>query len=391
MDPDLWFGHSLTNYDLNSAAATMLYAVSPVTSLDPISYSLNWFGGTDTIFLVPATNLYGAVLLVKSGGYRLVFAGGAPSPDGVQQAKDEWGYFSPFWGGNDALQGCSRVARSGAMRLMNPAGFPDFFAGATNIRMFGHSMGGNIIHAMKAILDSNLLRPQVGVVSYGAPKLGNMAFCRRFATSESNRYWLKEDVVPALPPRTDDAPAIILVVMGPIGFNRVDQWQHPQTCIQIGEPPGSWLPNNTIKLGTDAVYRNVIGEWLGGVNELTAAHSMFAYRSYFQSRVSLDTPEPVPVPVPAPFDSVTLRSRERAAQVRIGEAVMENDVQSPHSILRDWVVTPIAPGSTSRYQARLDGALWYVVRDGAVVDLGPGKRHAKLIARRLNKAAKIHH
>ncbi len=381
MKTDLWFG-DVRSDKLNEAACTILYAIAnAMLPTQPATTWPSWFDADDGFVFFPWNQGTPNTWLVRTGNDMLLFVSGSNTGAQIDGVVADWDNA----GGILDTSGVALAVRNGAAGLLGTGGTA-FFAGINRLRIFGHSLGGMIGYYLNYVAQRDYPIINGFATSYGSPKPGNRAFAFRCQAAGTQRFMMHNDLIPALPPKPEDCPATLCLWFGLGALGRLGRFVHPPVGYQCNADLSATRFEQPI-VGNTAVYTYVAGKWFGGQDDSSANHNVLAYLQWFQARVAAATPALPVTPVVPPDQQMPLTARSREQVVRIGEAMIEADVRSPTSIIRAAVVTPIDPATPDRYRPTKIGDLWYITRQGKIIDVGPAKRTAKQRARRMNKAA----
>ena len=356
-------------------------APSPVAAVTALGVSLIQSG--DIVTYYPATPTATAWLQIWSFEGSLILIQGAvdlgvveqlvPGTFGGVSYDSASGASMPFVLAADTILASIPTIRS-------IAGKPLFIA--------GHSFGGCTAEVLSQKVQSLQLSSSVRCWSYGAPRPGSQRFRDLMQAVDNSRFMTLLDVVPHLPPNSEDDLSIAAVltvgqlrlanslVQPPYGFT-VDS----STGIQPAR-------NNAVQL--DFVGFQIFGLYFGyQFGPGNAAHAIYNYKLQFQSLILRTHPQVSrPRPIPNGETPIVLTPRQLSVTVAAAEAVIRADATAPGGITRSYVVPPATFPSSPRYIAGRDGKVWVVKLSGQIVGVSTGKRSAKILARKWNRAAR---
>lgn len=250
--------------------------------------------------------------------------------------------------------------------------------------LIGHSFGGSVCEVMAQIVAQNMAPSSIVCWSFGAPRPGNEQFQRQFLGAQSFRFFNDMDVVPVLPPHTNESA--------------ISQFALPVSSAQFCN--GQVQIANGRSIASDGTITNTeetslpfpivepsLAAWISGATFWQAqSHSPAEYR-----RRLMLSPAPPANPIgpnrTAPSDleqplDLSVRQLNRA----IDQAIDTLPSSTVPTVLP--VMTPAT--TTSRYFIRHRRGGWGVWFQGTMIAFSRSKRTARLIARTgngINKTA----
>lgn len=265
----------------------------------------------------------------------------------------------------------------------NPA---TLFANKQNVYLVGHSYGGAVACAAAVFFSVATVRPNITLITYGAPRVGTFQGAQFVSRNNPTRWWLTADPVPYIPPWPNECESLAAVLPTSIrqGFGDMTQcsggWEITAT--------GDISSNNNTSRRVPRVWLSV-GQYLSGSDAFFSPnHAIGVYNAAFAAAVAQndiippDPPQPPPQPPP----------HNTPAQIRrileIGEAVIEADATNPQGVTRNYAPPPVTDPSAPSYRAARDGHVWVIKLGDEIVCAATGKRAAKVLARKWNRSAR---
>lgn len=264
---------------------------------------------------------------------------------------------------------------------------PNINHDTTRLYLFGHSYGagGLMAIAHRAIL---LATGQgVSCITYGIPRYGSILACRFMARREFVRWYCSDDAVRWLPPHADEVPSLYAVLDSDLTRGM------DLTCaVPWGYglyPNGRVLQDEGEPGRTHAVALSLLA-YMGGNGFGSYTHSIDEYSRRFQlAELALPgIPKRIDTNVPTEQPLVLNAAAERHWRNE-GVADINTGVTTNTLPPTDFTVAPPGTARTVRYRRRKRGRIWTVEYAGVVVAIGPGKRRAGVIARRLNRTRAV--
>lgn len=253
-------------------------------------------------------------------------------------------------------------------------------------QIIGHSYGAGVACALAVILAGQGKFLNGRLVTYGMPKVGNFVGCTRVLQQRITQWVLEGDPIVRMPPVRAEAPGLYAVLPRSVadGWN-VQQYISSSFLITTAGD----ISQNRL---TVAVMQNLYlsaAEFLASPDSFgDTTHQIAAYNGAFNSAVGKNAVVPTnPAPLPQP-PFVRETARQREALIRIGEAAIFADATSPTGVTRTYAVVPVTTPTAPRYQARHTGTSWVIYLGTDAVAVGTGKRQAKSLARKWNRAAR---
>lgn len=336
---------------------------------------------TDQRIFLPITNLAPPTVVIRWQGGMFVFCAGTSGTIHVPALLDGWANpaSSPDqeWGVTAAF---SKAARQ--IIANSPS---SFFAGIpAKIFLAGHSYGGAVMQAL-AIHLRNLGSEEPKVWSYGSPRPGNKVCQTLLANVSNTRFFGDDDPVRFIPPRASDLPSLTAVLANDL-IAGMDSQVQAKTGWQI-DATGNIAKYEGAPTGLHPVTVN-IAAWIADYSGFRSVnHSPETYIARFALANSLPVTPTVAI-VPSPIEyPYTVRPRQLDAIQEAGYAEIQANANTATGINSSIVVAQIPANSPLRYRARKSGKVWVVKLGADIVGAGPGKRKAKTLARKLNRAA----
>jgi len=319
---------------------------------------------------------------VRDGYNVIVFIRGITERSQGKLIADEWTLddrFAPPYFVSRAYKNIADV--------MFPSNLNLLFQGASRVRIFGHSSGGCVGQLLAARLLAETTITDVECTSYGSPKPGSLAFAHRMRSVRNVRFDAAGDYVPAMPPNPSEAPGFTLFAFGAFSWTRLSSWVHPLRGWQL-ENDGSYFNREVPIVPPNAFSSYLDIAIMGQASGFWAPHAIANYKGLFLKRLQDGIGFIPPAPYQQPEQPTHINSTERTRIARSGEQAIVADVRSATSVIRNTTLTPINASDPTTYVGRPLEGTWYVTRGQAIVDVGPGKRKAKSLARAFNRAAK---
>lgn len=263
--------------------------------------------------------------------------------------------------------------------------FPIVLNATRDLLIFAHSLGSIAALAMGVILKRQFPTKLIEVSTYGSPRPGIQSLQNLVGRLlPTIRFYTAADPVRWIPPHSNEVGTVSvftpphLMAGCNLQVQTSDPWQLDDDGT-IHNTPGEPNPTNAVAL---SVFRWCISPQ-GFAN---AAHNIEYYKVRFANQVGSEiVPQPaIPKPTqPQPFIPSTRREREIETQA------LADINQAVHSgTMPDVVVNApsLVNPSDPSYKRRKAGRIWVVTLGADIVAVGPGKRRAGSLARRLNRA-----
>lgn len=286
----------------------------------------------------------------------------------------------------------SAVYASGACRAFENAALdilaihtPEMLGNTTHTRIFGHSYGGAVGEVMMDYLCNVRDFSNVQCASYGAPRPGTAVFQQRMERLSNTRWFTGDDPVRFIPPHLDEAPSAVL-------FAPAQLWRGMNQQVQC---PSGWELQSDGRIvstegnptRTHAVFTSV-ASWIADAGGFRSEeHSPRAYMNRLGAAIQSRFVVPPKVRSPRVEEPLTVRPRETAVFESEGEADVAADPTINLMPGTQIIVDQVRGPQRDRYKRRKRGRIWTVEFRGEVVAVGPGKRRAGQIAKRLNRSA----
>lgn len=379
MDSQFW-GRQPTSPWLNAYVTrvlTHLWEPDPIQSVRGLGYP---FEPTDSLYFFPANDFNGPILVCQwATGVAIFFEGTDGRVAHITNLVQGWTHsVSTSSGVNPAF---NNAAQDLINRWVGPGSLvkPGY-----GLFLCGHSYGGGT--ALALAYGTRVAEPgqTIKIWTYGCPRPGNANFQQRMSSEFHTRWFNDGDPVRFMPPHSDEVPSLSLFEGGALlaGINTQCQLQNGfqmQSDGNVSNTNGEPSPLTAVAYS--------IGAWCISPQGFAAgAHATTVYQSRFAGNIQSDK-EPVPViPKPAPGPPLVITSSQLATIRSRGEddinAAINAGTAPPLIVSIPGIPDPSAP----RYVRRKMGTIWTVQYQGQVVAVGPGKRHAGTIRRRLNRA-----
>lgn len=385
MNQSFW-GHSRWDVQKN---LDLLMLLSSLNTANPArnAQSLSPVQTTDRITYYSPLRQAPAILLIEDNVSVAVFLGGTNFSDD-QVGGLIRGYSSPSRYPS-STRGCNPVF----IDALNSF-FPQLTAALYNDNrkkyIVGYSYGGALACVLAKSLSANVPNVEIQLNTFGQPRPGNIDFANAVYPLSLARWWLPEDPVRYIPPHSDECPALTL-----LSATELVQGMNSQVQPSFG---ASISDNGFITFGQGSpgpgnIVAWSIAQWIAGAQGFNAPkHSLSEYIRRFELAIPQNQfPRPDTTNVPTEQPEVLTRGeldriREREAPILTQQ--VNDGVAPPLNVtITQGVLPPNAPGTTAppRYRVKKLGRIWGVTFKGDVVAIGPGKRTAKQIRRRLNR------
>jgi len=294
------------------------------------------------------------------------------------------GWLSPDAGiyGN----GCSPAFDNASKYLTDI--FPNpIFHGEKNLYLVGHSFGGGTLLSFHAREMGVGVPINIRTWTYGCPRPGNARFQQLMSGVDHTRWFGDDDPVRFIPPHADEVAALAWTETDLLA-NGVDTQVQIQDGWQI-DANGDVANIVGNPNATTAVAYSIAG-WCASPNGFgNASHSATTYQARFTRALNRQLLAQPAVPKQRPeMPLVITRTQLNQIRSRGEEIVLDaarRGSQPPLVVNVPNLVFPNAP----RYTRKKVGKVWTVQLNGEVVAIGPGKRHAGTIKRRLNHATAV--
>jgi pimeloyl-ACP methyl ester carboxylesterase len=337
------------------------------------------FDPGDTLTYFPSTATTSACLLCTPGpnttdSIRVVLFSGTVGTENLQNMVS--GFIQPV--GNIAYGESIPWATAATDIIVQSP--PLWFQSTDDYYFFGHSYGGATAIVLLARMNRTIRKIVQSVVTFGSPRPGNEDLQTWIPAGRLTRWFNSDDPVPHIPPHRDEAPVMFLL-FAPAASASMDVQVQPPNGVCLfpdgGYGNAEYWPESGPTLDVS------LASWLAG-NETFAesTHGLPEYRRRLYINAVLGRP-PTVLPAAMQEDEVPFAPTpavERAL-VASGTAALATIAAAPQAL------PPSTPGTTTpRVKARKQGKIWTVEQSGNVIAIGPGKRHAKKLAREFNRS-----
>lgn len=260
------------------------------------------------------------------------------------------------------------------------------FTKPLRVYLVGHSFGGAVACAAGVWMMQNNVNSRLTLITYGSPRVGIFAGAQAVSNCQPTRWMLTDDPIPFCPPWRQESESLAAVLTNPLAQGMSEQCQSSGGW-GLGVD-GTISQNETRTRRVPRIWLS-IGSYLSGSDSFFAPnHAIGVYNSSFAAAVAKAQvippnppwfpPEPPPRQTPA----------EIRRTVHIGEAQIEADAQDPNGVTRNYAPPPVLDPSGPYYRAARDGNVWVVKLGTNIVAAATGKRSAKVLARRWNRASR---
>jgi hypothetical protein len=346
------------------------------------------FDGTEVIQIVPDSNVMPAYAVIKWNNRAcILFAGTNGSVSQVNAMVNGWA--RQFAG--DGFYGANRQAKVSTIAMYEnpPITGPDI-RDLVTYYIAGHSYGGLFAQALGSLVQDIPIHPPTYCWTYGQPRSGNTSFRDNGGLDTFIRWFGSDDPVRYIPPHADEVPFLYVFLLTEVGQDMNRQVQGG-IGMQIG-PNGGIFPGNGDPGNVDSPGTDIVNWILGSQGYANSNHAIMEYRHRFDRAIANAwvPPPGLPTNIPDLPLSITNAALQqiRTREEPVVEAAIANGTMPTISFNVNPNSVPAIPGSgptPTRYKVRKYGRLWTVTYAGNVVAVGPGKRHAKTIRRRLNR------
>lgn len=371
--------------EMNAEACRLLNVLQRMDRAAKVQYLVNYFGGNVEVDVQAAATdpVQWPFAVCRRVDKSIWFVGGSPTPRIVSQIVDD--YVTPS-AMNFRYHVMQRAVDYGVQILGDPSYRK--YEGQDIHRYFAWSYGAVIASYLIQRAPTAHPAPVQSIISYGSPR-GVTDEYFKVKRGSHLRWWMSQDIVPAMPPHQDEAPGTNTLFWGFLRGHRANDKVHPQYGARLNDDGtvAWWQETSDYWQGRTFPLTPVEAWWSS--NDLSHGHNLELYAAAFQRGVSMVLPSPPPVPTPPqPDTESTVRSRERPEIVRQAAAQIAAEIAQPRSLVRDYLFTGITPNERTPFRARVSEGTWFVLKGEQVVEVGPGKRTAKSLARRYNRAQK---
>jgi len=377
-----FFAKPSTDPGLNYALTRLLIGLTNDNPTVGVAGESNGqIGGSDTLRYSPATSTASAWMQVNFVGGNLILLAGAETAAVAEQ-------LIPGVFGGVAVQstyGMSQVFADAANVILDS--IPVLYGlGGKPLFIAGHSFGGATAQALGVLAQARGLGGPVRVWSYGSPRPGVELFAGFVERIDNSRFMTLTDVVPHLPPNSQDNLSLAAILTtGQLRLaNRLVQtpWGYTVDAV-TGITPAS-NNNASLNFAGFTIFGSAFVTTFGASN---SAHLLQTYNAAFAA----SEPHyiaPTRPPPPNPELPIVQTVRQREVVVAQAEAIIRADATAPSGLTRSYVVPPALLPSSPRYVAKKMGLIWTIQLSNEIVGVGTGKRDAKSIARKWNRAAR---
>ena len=381
----------------NASLCEILQRLPNATTWQDVVNGRPPFSVLDTAVLLPNTPYRPVVVSVISPGQRNIFLAGIDPrlvtppnvlPRQLHELVDSWDdrYYS-----RRIASGANPLANQEAAGIVTAC--QPFVPGNTDaVKIVGYSYGGMIAPILGQLIKGNNPGCTVEVITYGAPRPGHWRFQQRATSDDVKRFWNTEDPIPFTPPHVDECPWMA-VFFSTRTLENMDAQVQITTGYQVYDT-GIISASEGLTAPSFSVTTGLVQLMTGSQGIQATAHTLAEYVRRFNLATARTPPRPIPVPpvgvrqradpeTPAEID------RARQANVPVVNAGLNGGGGPPISVIATPGVpdVPVTPGDPPlKYRARKRGTIWVVEHAGEVVGVGPHKRRARSLARRLNRA-----